>query len=81
MPQRVSPCTWGWLGSATRNYLARIRSGMEYDQRFEQGKIAEAWVHYDALGMMQQLGMAQRALPRPPARAGARVDGVTQSRR
>lgn len=51
--------------------------------RFEQGRIAEAWVHYDALGMMQQLGMAERALPPSAAhREGRpRVEGVPSSRR
>jgi predicted ester cyclase len=30
-------------------------------QRFSEGKIAEDWAHYDALGMMRQIG----ALPEP----------------
>jgi len=30
-------------------------------QRFSGGKIAEDWAHYDALGMMRQIG----AIPEP----------------
>jgi hypothetical protein len=26
-------------------------------ERFSEGKVAESWDNYDALGMMQQLGM------------------------
>jgi steroid delta-isomerase-like uncharacterized protein len=38
--------------------------------RLAGGKIAEMWTNYDALGMMQQLGLApmpgQEAIPMPP---------------
>ena len=35
-------------------------------QRFSGGKIAEDWAHYDALGMMRQIG----AIPEPGQEAG-----------
>ncbi len=36
-------------------------------ERFEGGKIAEDWTQYDALGMMQQLGL----IPEPGQQAGS----------
>jgi hypothetical protein len=35
--------------------------------RISEGKIAETWTSYDALGMMQQIG----AIPQPGEQAGS----------
>ncbi|MFC6798590.1 MULTISPECIES: ester cyclase [unclassified Haladaptatus] len=45
-----------FLGMEPTNKAAKI-SGMTM-YRFEDGKIAESWVHTDFLGLMQQLGLA-----------------------
>jgi steroid delta-isomerase-like uncharacterized protein len=45
-----------FLGVAPTNKKAQIDGMTLY--RFEDGKIAESWVHSDLLGLMQQLGAA-----------------------
>ena len=42
------------LGLATGNRMEITGVAIE---RFSDGKVAESWDHYDALGMMQQLGL------------------------
>lgn len=42
------------LGPATGN---RVEITGVTIERFSDGKVAESWDHYDALGMMQQLGL------------------------
>jgi predicted ester cyclase len=42
------------MGPATGKRMEITGLSME---RFSEGKVAESWDNYDALGMMQQLGM------------------------
>jgi steroid delta-isomerase-like uncharacterized protein len=58
---------WSWSGTHTGDAFGipatgrRVSAGAHSTHRIVDGKIAEGWVTFDALGMMQQLGVLDNA--------------------
>ncbi len=56
-------CRWAWRGTHQAELMGIPPTGKQVTSsaisiyRIAGGKIAEAWVNFDALGMMQQLGV------------------------
>jgi len=54
---------WTWRGTNQGDFQGMPPTGKQVNgsgisiHRFADGKIAEAWVNFDALGMLQQLGV------------------------
>ncbi|MGH3310603.1 MAG: ester cyclase, partial [Streptomyces sp.] len=56
---------WSWTGTNTGEMRGMTPSGKKVEIvgtttfRFENGKIAEGWWHWDVLGMMSQIGAVE----------------------
>lgn len=55
--------TGGLMGQTATGRHARIM--ITDTDRFEEGKVAESWVTWDTLGMLQQLGLVPAAAQQP----------------